>query len=129
MKKNVSHKGPSQRQLRVGELIRHELAAMFLREDIDEPELAGALVTVSEVKVSPDLKHATAFILPTGDAAAGAAIVAALTRRRKFVRGEIARRIDLRFAPEIDFKLDVSLDRAERVEELLRSPAVRRDLG
>jgi ribosome-binding factor A len=127
MSKHQPAKGPSQRQLRVGELIRHELAAMLLRGEIHEPDLEGEIVQVVEVKVSPDLRHATAFVAPLNIAARDK-VLAALARHHKFIRGELAHKLDLRYAPEIGFKLDVTLDQAEKVERLLRSDAVARDL-
>lgn len=125
--KGAFQKGPSQRQLRVGELIRHELADLFLRGEIVDDALKGVVLTVTEVKVSPDLRQAVAFVLPSSEADCDKTI-AALTRRRKFVRGELARRVELRYIPDIVFKLDTTLDEAARIEALLRSPDVARDL-
>ncbi|MDX2263578.1 MAG: 30S ribosome-binding factor RbfA [Hyphomicrobiales bacterium] len=127
MSKQQPAKGPSQRQLRVGELIRHALAEMFMRGDIHEPELADVILQVTEVKVSPDLKHATAFVSPL-DAGARDRALAALNRHGRFIRGEVGKKLDLRYAPDIAFKLDTTLDHAERVQEILRSEAVARDL-
>ncbi|MBC8049424.1 MAG: 30S ribosome-binding factor RbfA [Chitinophagales bacterium] len=127
MKKTVFNKGPSQRQLRVGEVIRHALAEMFTRTEIVDPELDGEIVQVTEVKASPDLRQVTAFVAPL-DMTARDKVLAALVRNQKFVRGALAKRIDLRYVPEITFKLDVTLDQAEKVEKILRSPRVARDL-
>ncbi len=127
MPKQTTAKGPSQRQLRVGEVIRHALAEMFMRTEIVDPELDGEIVQVTEVKASPDLRHVTAFVAPL-DMTARDKVLAALVRNQKFVRGALARRIDLRYVPEIAFKLDVTLDQAEKVEKILRSPRVARDL-
>ncbi len=127
MPKQVAAKGPSQRQLRVGEVIRHALAEMFMRSEIVDPELDGEIVQVTEVKASPDLRQVTAFVAPL-DMTARDKVLAALVRNQKFVRGALAKRIDLRYVPEITFKLDVTLDQAEKVEKILKSPHVARDL-
>jgi ribosome-binding factor A len=120
-------KGPSQRQLRAGELLRHALAEIFSTVDIEDTTLAGEIVTVAEVRVSPDLKHATVF----ASALSGkdsAEIASALNRHQRFLRGELGRRIELKFVPELVFKADRALDAAERIGELLASPEVARDL-
>ncbi len=127
--KGASHKGPTQRQLRVGELIRHALADLFVRSEIADDALTGVVLTVTEVKVSTDLKYATVFVLPAGEEADQDKAVAALVRHKKFVRGELARRVELRYIPDIAFKLDRTFDEAARVDAILRSPAVARDLG
>jgi ribosome-binding factor A len=119
--------GGSQRQLRVGELIRHELAAMLSRGDIHDPVIEGHLITVPEVRVSPDLRLATIYVMPLGGRDIER-VIEALDRNKRFVRGEIARRVNLKFAPEIRFHVDERFDEAERIEKLLRTPAVRRDL-
>jgi ribosome-binding factor A len=121
-------KGPSQRQLRVGELIRHALADMLTRGDIHDPVIEKHLITVPEAQVSPDLRLATIYVMPLGGRDA-AAVVAALEKNKKFLRGEIARRINLKFAPDIRFRIDERFDEAERIEKLLRTPEVQRDLG
>lgn len=117
----------SQRQLRVGELIRHEIADMLSRGDIHDPVVEAHMITVPEVRMSPDLRLATVYVMPAGGRDE-AAVVAALDRNKKYVRGEIARRVNLRIAPEIRFRVDDRFAEAERIEKLLRSPAVRRDL-
>lgn len=122
-----SKSGPSQRQLRVGELIRKVLAEVFLRGEIQDPDLDGALLSIAEVSVSPDLRNATVFVASLGDAD-DVLLLAALQRNRKFVRGLVARRVDLRYMPDLRFKMDDSLGQAERIDELLRSPKVARDL-
>jgi ribosome-binding factor A len=119
--------GGSQRQLRVGELIRHELAAMLSRGDIHDPVVEGHMITVPEVRMSPDLRLATIYVMPLGGRDENE-VVEALERNKKYVRGEIARRINLKFAPEIRFRIDERFDEAERIEKLLRTPEVRRDL-
>jgi ribosome-binding factor A len=117
----------SQRQLRVGELVRHALADMLARGDVHDPVIEGHLVTVPEVKMSPDLRLATIYIMPMGGRDA-AQVVAAFEQHKKFLRAEIAHRINLKFAPEIRFRIDERFDEAERIDKLLRSPAVQRDL-
>ena len=120
-------KAPSQRQLRVGELIRHALAEILQRGDVHDPALEGAVVTVPEVRMSPDLKLATAFVMPLGGKG-GDEIVAALDRNKRYLRGEVAHRVNLRYAPELRFRIDTSFAEGERVDALLRSPEVRRDI-
>ena len=119
--------GGSQRQLRVGELIRHELADMLTRGDIHDPVIQAHLITVPEVRMSPDLRLATIYVMPLGGRDVDA-VIAALDRNKRYVRGVIARRVNLKFAPEIRFRADERFDEAERIEKLLRTPAVQRDL-
>jgi ribosome-binding factor A len=119
--------GSSQRQLRVGELIRHELAAMLSRGDIHDPVVEAHMITVPEVRMSPDLRLATIYIMPLGGRGEKD-VVGALERNKRYVRGEIARRVNLKFAPEIRFRIDERFDEAERIEKLLRTPVVQRDL-
>ena len=119
--------GGSQRQFRVGELIRHELAEMLSRGDIHDPVIEAHLITVPEVRMSPDLRLATIYVMPLGGRDA-TDVVAALERNKRYVRGEIARRVNLKFAPEIRFRIDERFDEAERIEKLLRTPVVQRDL-
>jgi ribosome-binding factor A len=120
--------GGSQRQLRVGELIRHELASMLSRGDVHDPVIEGHMITVPEVRMSPDLRLATIYIMPLGGRDEKD-VLAALDRNKRYVRGEIARRVNLKFAPEIRFRIDERFDEAERIEKLLRTPDVRRDLA
>jgi ribosome-binding factor A len=120
--------GGSQRQLRVGELIRHELSAMLSRGDVHDPVIEAHMITVPEVRMSPDLRLATIYIMPLGGRDEED-VIAALERHRRFVRGEIARRVNLKFAPEIRFRIDERFDEAERIEKLLRTPDVQRDLA
>jgi ribosome-binding factor A len=120
--------GGSQRQLRAGELIRHELADMFSRGDIHDPVLQAHMITVPEVHMSPDLRLATIYVMPLGGRDEKD-VLDALERNKRYVRGEIARRVNLKFAPEIRFRIDERFDEAERIEKLLRTPEVRRDLG
>ena len=118
---------PSQRQLRVGELIRHALAEMFSRGDIHDSVIEGHMITVPEGRMSPDLRLATIYVMPLGGKDEQE-VVAALERNKKFLRGELAHRVNLKFAPEIRFRADERFDEAERIEKLLRTPAVQRDL-
>jgi ribosome-binding factor A len=120
--------GGSQRQLRVGELIRHELADMLSRGEVHDPVLEAHMITVPEVRMSPDLRLATIYIMPLGGRDESE-VLGALDRNKRYVRGEIARRVNLKFAPEIRFRIDERFDEAERIEKLLRTPEVRRDLG
>ena len=125
--KHQATKGPSQRQLRAGELLRHALAGIFQTEDIQDSELAGEIVTVAEVRVSPDLKHATVFASSLNGKNSDV-IAKALNRHHRFLRGELARRVELKYVPELVFRGDHVLDEAGRIDELLRSPEVARDL-
>src|ERR671911_1096946 len=122
-----SQAGPSQRALRVGELIRHAMSDMLTRGDVHDPVLEGHLVTVPEVRMSPDLRMATIYVMPLGGRDIKD-VIAALDRNKKFLRGEIAHRVNLKFAPDIRFMLDERFDEAERIDKLLRTPAVARDL-
>jgi ribosome-binding factor A len=119
--------GPTQRMLRVGELVRHALAALFARGEIDDDVLAGAIITVPEVRMASDLKLANAYVMPLGGERA-AEIVEALNRHRKFIRGRVAPDIDLKFAPEFKFFVDNTFDEFGRIDALLRSDRVQRDL-
>lgn len=127
MKKNHSPAGPSQRMLRVGELVRHALSALFTRGDIEDEALTGAVITVPEVRMTPDLKIANAYVMPLGGERAEE-IVAALNRHKKFIRGRVAPQLDLKFAPEIRFFVDDTFDEFGRIDALLRSDRVQRDL-
>lgn len=127
-KNHDAGKPPSQRQLRVGEELRHALAEVLQRGDFHDPELAALNVTVTEVRISPDLRNATAFVTPLGGGAM-AETLAALRRAAPFLRGQIVRAINLRHAPTLSFEADTSFDYASRIETILHSPAVARDLG
>lgn len=120
-------KPPSQRQLRVGEEIRHELAAILQRGDFRDPDLLDLNVTVTEVRISPDLRAATAFVTPLGGGKLGSAL-AALRRAAPFFRGQLAKVLKLRYAPSLSFEPDVSFDYAGRIDAILHSPEVARDL-
>jgi ribosome-binding factor A len=117
-----------QRQLRVGEVIRHALAEIFARGEVQDADLDGLVVTVPEVRLSPDLKIATVYVMPLGGARQDR-VEAALLRNARFLRGEVARRVSLKFMPELRFRLDTSFAESDRIEELLRSPRVARDLA
>lgn len=119
--------GPTQRQLRAGELVRHALVDILTHEELRDPDLKGVSVTIGEVRASPDLKHMTAFVSALGPT--DPRIVAAgLTRCAGFLRGRLARQIELRFTPELHFQPDISYDEARHIDELLASPDVARDL-
>lgn len=128
MTRRAAARGPTQRQLRAGELIRHALVDILAQEELRDPDLEGVFVTISEVRCSPDLKHATAFVAPLGGGDS-AKIAAALGRCARFLRGQLGRRIDLRHTPELHFQPDESFDEADRIGALLRRPEVARDLG
>src|SRR5713101_680473 len=119
---------PSQRQLRVGELVRHAMADMLMRGDVHDPVIEGHLITVPEVRMTPDLRLATIYIMPLAGRDAEK-VLAAFERNKKFLRGEIAHRVNLKFAPDIRFRVDDRFEEAERIEKLLRTPAVLRDLA
>jgi ribosome-binding factor A len=108
--------GPSQRALRAGELVRHALAEILSRGEVHDPVLEGHLVTVPEVRMSPDLRQATAYIMPLGGKDTKE-VLDALERHKKYLRGEVAHRVNLKFAPEIRFRFDERFDEAERIEK------------
>jgi ribosome-binding factor A len=126
--KKSSAPGGSQRQLRVGELVRHAIADILAQGSAHDFDLEGQIITVPEVKMSPDLKLATIYVMPLGGRDIDK-VIAALNRNKKFLRGEVARRVNLKFAPDIRFRVDDRFDEAERIEKLLRTPAVQRDLA
>jgi ribosome-binding factor A len=119
--------GPTQRQLRVGEELRHALVEVLRESHARDPSLQNLNVTVTEVRVSPDLRNATAFVMPLGGEH-GAEIVAALNHAAAYFRSQLAHRVNLRYAPSVGFALDTSFVYAERIEDLLRAPTVQRDL-
>lgn len=127
--------GPSQRQLRAGELIRHALVYILREEDIHDEALVGVSVTVTEVRLSPDLKHATCFVEPLGAGVEAAptsghesAIIKALNAHAKFLRGQLGRRLDMKFTPDLRFRHDESFDAASHMDRLFDDPRVRADL-
>ena len=119
--------GGSQRQLRVGELIRHAMAEMLTRGDVHDPVIEGHLITVPEVRMTADLRLATIYVMPLGGRDADE-VVAALEHHKKSLRTEIAHRVNLKFAPDIRFRVDERFAEAERIDKLLHSPEVKRDL-
>jgi ribosome-binding factor A len=121
-------RSPSQRQLRVGELVRHALAELLARGDIMDAELAAMTVTVPEVRMSPDLKNATVFVVPLG-AGDPRTAVKALERNKRWIRGQVAHKIDLKYAPDLVFRHDDRFEESARIDALLRSPEVAQDLG
>ena len=118
---------PSQRMLRVAELIRHAMADLLTRGTINDPVLDGHVITVPRVKMSPDLKLASVYVMPLGGNDASD-VIAALDRHKKYLRTEIAHRINLKFAPEIRFKIDDSFDNVAKIDALLNSDKVKQDL-
>jgi ribosome-binding factor A len=125
-KRSDHHTGPSQRQQRVAELVRHALAEVLSRGDLQDEVLTSHVVTIPEVRMSPDLKLATAYVMPLGGKDERA-VLAALERHRKLLRQEVARRVNLKFAPDLRFRRDESFDEAARIDAILRSERVRRD--
>jgi ribosome-binding factor A len=123
---NRAPSGPSQRQLRVGELVRHALAEILQRGEVHDPAFEGTVVTVSEARMTPDLRTATVFVVPLGGKG-GEAILDAFERNKRYLRGEIAHRVDLRYAPDLKFRLDTSFDEGDRIDALLKRPEVTRD--
>ena len=123
----TSAPGGSQRQLRVGEIVRHAVADILAQGGVHDADLEGHIITVPEVRMSPDLKLATVYVMPLGGKDTDA-VLAALARNKKFLRGEVAHRVNLKFAPDLRFRVDDRFDEAERIEKLLRTPAVQRDL-
>ena len=118
----------SQRQLRVGELVRHALVEVFARQEFRDPALSELNLTVSEVRMSPDLRQAVCFVMPLGGADAEAALQG-LARSAAWLGSQVARRVQLRFAPRLRFELDQSFDEAARIDRLLRRPDVAQDLA
>jgi ribosome-binding factor A len=119
--------GPSQRQLRVGELMRHALSEVLSRGEIHDPVLQSHVVTVPEVRMSPDLKIATCFVMPLGGKDQQE-VIQALARNKRFLRGELAHRTNLKFAPDLRFRIDESFEEGSRIDRLLDSDQVRRDV-
>lgn len=125
--KKSSAPGGSQRQLRVGEQVRHAIADILAQGTVHDADLEGHIITVPEVRMSPDLKLATVYVMPLGGRDTEI-VIAALEHNKKFLRGEVARRVNLKFAPDLRFRVDERFDEAERIEKLLRTPAVQKDL-
>ncbi|HVX35684.1 MAG TPA: 30S ribosome-binding factor RbfA [Hyphomicrobium sp.] len=126
--KSVPSKAPSQRMLRVGELIRHKLAEMLSRGEIHDDVLASHVITIPEVRLSPDLKLATVYVMPLGGNDVKP-VIEALTRNKKYIRAEVAHTLNLRYAPDLRFREDETFEEATRIDRLLDSEKVRRDTG
>lgn len=124
-------KGPSQRQLRAGELVRRVLVEILARGDLRDPDLQGVSITVTEVRTSPDLKHATVFCAPltgTADNLDMKAVIKALTRSGSYLRGQLGKQMETKFTPRLSFQPDMTFDTASDMNALLSQPEVRRDL-
>jgi len=124
----ASSSGASQRQLRVGELVRHAVADLLSQGGVHDPVLETHVITVPEVRMSPDLKLATVYVMPLGGRDTEP-VLKALAQNKPFIRSVVARNVNLKFAPDLRFRIDERFDEAERIEKLLRSPAVARDLN
>jgi ribosome-binding factor A len=120
-------KGPSQRMLRVGELIRHKIAEMLVRGDIHDDVIASHSITIPEVRLSPDMKLATVYVMPLGGKSMKP-VIEALTRNKTYIRTEVAHTLDLRYAPDLRFHEDKTFEEATRIDRLLDSPHVRQDI-
>ncbi len=128
-KKFDSAKGPSQRQLRVGELVRHAISDVLSRNDVSDDALKGQIITVPEVRMSPDLKLATIYVMPLGGKGE-TAVVEALERHKRFLKGELSRQMrEFKFMPDIRFRVDDRFDEAMHIDKLLHDPKVRQDLA
>jgi ribosome-binding factor A len=123
------YKKPSVRQLRVGEELRHALAEVLGRGELRDPNLRGRAITVTEVRASPDLKRAIAFVTPLGDESTDPGVLMALGRASSYLQGEIGRRIRLKFTPRLSFEFDDRFEYASKIDNLLREPGVSRDLA
>ncbi|WP_417459641.1 30S ribosome-binding factor RbfA [Kordiimonas sp.] len=127
MSRSQHAKGPSLRLLRVGENVRHAISSILQRGDVQDKDLAGASVTVSEVRISPDLRNATVFVMPLGGDPKGV-ITKALNKNSAFLRGELSKSVHMKYMPRLNFKIDESFDEASHIDALLRDPRVTRDL-
>jgi|SRR5690348_15409921 len=125
---SAREKGPTQRQMRVGEMLRHALSEILRRGNIRDPDLSGISVTVTQVKPSGDMRHATVFVEPLGGKN-GAQVVSALNRHARYLRGEMGHAITLKFTPDLRFVEDTSFAEAEKIEGILKSERVQRDLA
>ena len=122
-----SAKGPTQRMLRIGELVRHKIAEMLARSEIHDDVLAGHVITIPEVRISPDLKLATVYVMPLGGKSIKP-VVEALTRNKMYIRTQVAHTLNLRYAPDLRFLEDKTFEEATRIDRLLDSPHVRQDV-
>ena len=120
-------KGPTQRMLRIGELIRHKIAEMLSRSEIHDDVLAAHVITIPEVRISPDLKLATVYVMPLGGKSIKP-VIESLTRNKKYIRTEVAHTLNLRYAPDLKFGEDKTFEEATRIDRLLDSPKVRQDI-
>ena len=127
MPSKQTSRGPSQRQLRVGELVRKSLSDVFLKSEIQDSELAGVTIIVSEVTLSSDIRNATIFVSVFGSDRSDV-IANALNRHSKFLRGELARRVELKFIPSLEFRTDTSYENSSRIERILKTDKVAQDL-
>ena len=127
-KREHTNGGPSLRLLRVGENVRHAISAILTRGDVQDPDLERVSVTVSEVRVSPDLRNATVFVMPLGGDEDGK-VTKALNRNSAFIRGEMSKVVHMKYMPRLKFKIDESFDEASHIETLLKDPKVQRDLA
>jgi ribosome-binding factor A len=121
-------RGPSQRQLRAGELMRHALVEILREQEITDPDIAGVSITLTEVRMSPDLRHATVFVEPLGGGEGAAVVVKALNRHHKFLRGRLGHAIDMKFTPALKFLHDDTFDEAARISAIFADPKVAQDL-
>lgn len=128
MRQNQTSEGKSVRLLRVAEQIRHALSDILMRGDVHDDVLQSHSISVAEVRVSPDLRHATVFVKPLMGADE-TQVLAALKKNVRWLKGEVARRVNTKYAPDLKFLPDTSFDEADRIDALLRSPNVARDLG
>jgi ribosome-binding factor A len=126
-KKIASAKAPTQRMLRIGELIRHRIAELLVRGDIHDDVIAGHIITIPEVRLSQDLKLATVYVMPMGGEDLKP-VIAALEKNKKFIRTEVAHALNLRYAPDLRFRQDETFEEATRIDRLLDSPHVRQDI-
>lgn len=120
-------KGRSVRLLRIGEQVRHALAALLARGEVRDPVLQSHIVSVSEVRVSPDLRHAVAYVMPLGGGD-GAAVLKALKDNARWLRGEVGRSLSTKYTPDLQFRLDESFDASAKIDAILRQPRIARDL-
>ncbi len=120
-------RGRTQRQLRMGELIRKALSDILVRDHIADSRLEGMMITISEVRISPDLRNVTSFVLPLGGKNQEE-VVDALNENRKYLRGQVSRLVDIKYTPVLNFELDTSFDNFSRIDNVLHSPHVARDL-
>ena len=126
-KKANSAKAPSQRMLRIGELVRHKIAEMLVRGDIHDEVIASHSITIPEVRISPDMKLATVYVMPLGGSDMKP-VIAALDRNKKYIRAQVAQTLNLRYAPDLRFREDATFEEATRIDRLLDSPHVRQDV-